>query len=83
MYEQGARFRTVIASLRDRYNYVFGALLLIKALGAWFYAFLKFPHVPLSVLVIYRNAGNDMTYLPIIAGLGKAGLHEPFVREFR
>jgi hypothetical protein len=82
MNGQNMSFRAMIASLRDRYNYVFTGLLLLKALGAWLYAMAKFPHVPLSVLAIYRNAGNDMTYLPIIAGLSKAGLHEPFVREF-
>ena len=74
-------FKLLLSSLRDRYNYVFGGLLLIKALGAWLYAMVKFPGIPLSALVIYRNAGNDMTYLPIISGLGKAGLREPFVQE--
>lgn len=83
--EQGqaeSGFKPLLSSLRDRYNYIFGGLLLLKALGAWLYAMMKFPGIPLSALVIYRNAGNDMTYLPIIAGLGKAGLREPFVQEF-
>ena len=81
MDEDGPTFRALVASLHDRYSYPFAGLLLLKALGAWVYARLMYPQVPLSVLVIYRDSGNDMTYLPIISGLGKAGLHEPFVRE--
>ncbi len=60
----------------DRHFYIL--LIFLRSIGFWVAWVLFRPNMPLTTALIYRERGQDIEYLPNMAGLGTHGLRDAF-----